>query len=81
MNGIGEIFRIRDRLVHDKPHSFAFGPGLDPKDIKTMAIDLATKLNPIKHVREALTALQKIDPTVEVGWAFKKELNDWDILL
>lgn len=81
MNGIGEIFRIRDRLVHDKPHHFTLGTGVDPKTIKPMPIDLAKKLDPIRHVREALTALQKIDPTVEIGWAFEEELNDWDILL
>ena len=81
MNGIQAIFKIRDQLVHDKPHSFTFGPGLDPKDLKTLPIDLATKINPIKHVCEALDALKQIDPAVEISWAFEKELSEWDLLL
>lgn len=81
MNSIQAIFKIRDRLVHDKPHSFTFGPGLDPKDIKTLPIDLATKMNPIKHVCEALDALKQIDHAAEISWAFEKELNEWDLLL
>lgn len=81
MKGIGDIFRIYDWLVHDKPHSFTFGPDLDSKDIRVMPIDLATKLNPIRHVRVALTALQQIDPSVEIGWAFENGPDDWGILL
>lgn len=81
MNGIGAIFKIRDRLVHDKPHPFNFGPDTDPKDVKLQPIDLATKLNPIKHVLDALTALKDLDPTVEIRWALEKGLTDWDILL
>ncbi len=81
MNGIGEIFRIRDRLVHDKPHEYRFSPGMDPSEVKIAPIDLATKQDPITHVRNAVKALKEIDPAVEIGWAFEPGTTDWSILL
>jgi len=81
MEGIKAIFKIRDQLVHDKPHSFTFGPDSDPKDFTVLSIDLATKTDPIKHVCEALDELKQIDPAVEISWAFEKELNEWNLLL
>lgn len=81
MNGITSLFRLRDRLVHDKPHKVTIGPQIDPKDLKIQPIDQATKMDPIKHVRDALTALKEIDPSVEIGWAFEELASLWDLLL
>lgn len=81
MNGIRAIFEIRNQLAHDKPHSFAFGPNSDPKDFKVLSVDLATKTDPIKHVCDVLDELKQIDPAVEIGWAFEKELAEWNLLL
>lgn len=81
VNGIASLFRLRDRLVHDKPHKITIGPQMDPKDLKIQPIDLATKMDPIKHVRDALTALKEIDPSVEIGWAFEEVASLWDFLL
>lgn len=81
MNGIIEIFRSRDRLVHDKPHQYKFSPGMNPVDFKASPIDLATKIDPIMHVRNALKALKEIDPTVDIDWAFEAGTTDWDMLL
>ncbi|MDC0716140.1 hypothetical protein [Nannocystis bainbridge] len=81
MNGIVSLFRIRDRLVHDKPHKSTIGPQLDPKDFKVQPIDQATKMDPIKHVRDALEALRELDPSIEIDWAFEKVEPDWNFLL
>lgn len=81
MNGITEVFRVRDRLAHDKPHEYSFSPGMDPANLKIAWIDVATKLDPITHVRNAVKALKEIDPAVEIGWAIEPGPTDWSILL
>lgn len=54
---------------------------MNPVDFKASPIDLATKIDPIMHVRNALKALKEIDPTVDIDWAFEAGTTDWDMLL
>lgn len=81
MNGVVSVFRLRDKLVHDKPHSVTLDPmkGLD--GFKVFPIDDATRTDPIKHVQEALKALKALDPRVEIAWAMEEAKPCWDFLL